>query len=133
MGAMLAMKTTNTELESVRYYLRQWVRWQRHWRPNIGAPRAVPYLHSIRPTYDSYTELEDYDDKIHAEVMRQVDQAIRRDLTTDHMHSILVIHMREIGPAVWQSGKKPMTEIRRLCAEAEEKLVPLLRRRDVAL
>jgi hypothetical protein len=135
MGAMLAMKTTNTQLESVRYYLRQWVSWKRGWFPHLGAPSSVPFIDSMlgsRPM-DGYDDPDGDDSRIHAATMRQVDQAIERDIKPDCRHAIMVVYMNEQGPAVWRSNRKPMHEIRALCWLAEQELVYALRRRDLVL
>jgi hypothetical protein len=133
-SAMLAMEVMGTPgLDSVRYYLRQWVSWRRGWFPHLGAPSSVPYIDAMvgsRPM-DGYDDPDGDDARIHAETMRQVDQAIERDLTADHKHAIIVVYMREAGPAVWRSNRKPMSEIRSLCWQAEQALIPLLRRRDL--
>jgi hypothetical protein len=131
MGAMLAMEQENHELSAVRYWLRQWVAWRRGWAPDNGHRHSVPWLDQIKGHIDSYAEDDDYDIRIRAHALREVDQAIDRDLSTDHRHAVMVVYLREIGPAVWQSGRKPMHEIRALCQRAELALVPSLRRRNV--
>lgn len=135
MGAMLAMKTTNSELDSVRYHLRKWVGWKRGWFPYLGAPSSVPYVDSMRGSrpMDGYDDPDGDDARIHAETMRQVDQAIERDITHDQKHGILVVYMREAGPAVWRSNRKPMSEIKRLCWDGELALIPAFRRRNIPL
>jgi hypothetical protein len=120
-------------VDTVRALLREWTAYRRRWSPDIGYPHAVPWLDEVRGSVDGWTEGADYDLKIKANEMRQVDEAVRLELSHDHQHAIFVVYLNEVGPAVWRSARKPMPEIRRLCEEAELRLVPLLRRRDIAL
>lgn len=117
----------------IRALLREWVDYRRAWAPHIGLPGAVAWLNQVRGGVDGWTEGEDYDRRILANDMRQIDQAINNDLSAEHRHAIFVVYLNELGPAVWRSGRKPMVEIRALCDQAEAKLVGILRRRDVAL
>lgn len=78
-----------------------------------------------------YDDPEGDDARIHAFTMRQVDQAVESDLTNDQRHAVMVMYMREQGPVVWRSNRKPMDEIRRLADEAEAALLPALKRRNV--
>ena len=117
----------------IRALLREWVDYRRAWAPRIGLPGAVAWLNQVRGGVDGWTEGEDYDRRILANDMRQIDQAINNDLSAEHRHAIFVVYLNELGPAVWRSGRKPMVEIRALCDQAEAKLVGILRRRDVAL
>lgn len=119
-----------SHLESVRWLLREWVRYRRRWTPQIGYPAAVSWIDRVKGHFDGWTEGEDYDNRIHAAQMRHVDQAVRA-LAVDLQHAINVIYLNEIGPEVWRSGRKPRSEIVRLCEQAELALVPVLRRRDV--
>ena len=122
-----------SELQSVRDLLKQWRRWKRRWWPHLGYPSSVPYIDEMRPIYDSYTEGEDYDEIINAEVMRQMDQAIEKDLTPNERIAISIVYLNEIGPAVWRSNRVPKAQAYRLCREAEVALIPALRRRNVQL
>jgi hypothetical protein len=127
------MNSAAVELDAVRYYLRQWVRWRRFWRPGLGYPRSVPFVDVMRGSrpMDGYDDMDGDDARIHAETMRQLDQAIENDLGSDAKHALLVVYMREVGPAVWRSGRKSMQEIKALAWQAERDLVPILRRRNV--
>lgn len=120
-------------LDGVRWYLHEWVRWKRSWRPDIGYPHAVPYVDGMRGSrpMDGYDDPEGDDLRIHAVEMRQVDDAVTRDLTADQQHAVMVVYMLEVGPAVWHSGRKPMAEIKALCERAELALLPALRRRNL--
>ena len=122
-----------TELQSVRDLLRDWRRWKRGWWPHLGLPGAVPYFNQMRPTFDGYTEGDDYDRLIDAATMLAVDQAVEKDLTPSQRMAVKVIYLNEIGPAVWRSNRLPVSQVRRLCEEAELLLVVSLRRRDVRL
>lgn len=133
MSAVLAMEGgLRPAVETVRYLLREWTHYRRRWRPHIGLPGAVAWLDEIRGGVDGWTEGEDYDIKIRANEMRQVDEGVR-ELACDHQHAIAVVYLNESGPAVWRSARKPMNEIRNLCVEAEFRLVQILRRRHLAL
>lgn len=132
-SAVLRLEAVHDPLPRVRALLREWVQYRRRWAPHIGLPGAVAWLDQVRGGVDQWTEGEDYDAKIYANDMRQVDQAINNDLTTEHRHAIFVVYLNEIGPAVWRSGRKSMKDIRVLCDQAEVRLVPILRRRDVVL
>lgn len=131
MGA-LAMETEERGYSSagLRALLLSWVAYRRGWSPHIGYMSAVPWIDQLLGTYDSYSDDDDYDRRIRATEMRHVDEAIRA-LTPDHQNAIYVVYLNEAGPAVWRSGRKPMSEIRALCEDAERLLVPALRRRDV--
>jgi len=118
------------QLGAVQSLLRDWVRYRRAWRPDNGYPRAVAWIDHVKGHIDGWTTGEDYDDKIHTVTMRHVDEAVK-SLPSDCQHALNVIYLREIGPAVWRSGRKPMAEIRRICDQAESMLIPMLRRRDV--
>lgn len=107
-----------------------WVAYKRRWRPDNGLPSAVSWIDHVRGTFDSYAEAEDYDSRIYATEMRHLDEAIRC-LTTTFQHALFVVYLNEAGPAVWRSGRKPMSEIKQLCDCAEQHLVPLLRARNV--
>lgn len=120
-------------LARVSGLLKEWVQYRKSWKPDIGLPGAVAWLDEVRGGVDGWTEGEDYDRRIYSNDMRHVDQAISNDLSSDHRHAIFVVYLNEAGPAVWRSARKPMSAIRALCLEAEIRLVPLLRRRDVAL
>lgn len=120
-------------LDSVRELLRDWRRWKRGWWPNLGFAGAVPYIDQMRPMFDSYTEGEDYDRLIDASTMLAVDQAVEKDLTPSQRAAVMVIYLNEIGPAVWRSNRVPLSQVWRLCEEAERVLVVALRRRDVRL
>lgn len=114
----------------VRSLILDWVRYRRGWRPDNGYPRAVPWLDQIKGHVDGWTDADDYDARIHAAHMRHVDEAIK-SLPADCQHAINVVYLREIGPAVWRSARKPMKEIVDICEQAENLLIPILRRRDV--
>lgn len=136
---LVAMKKNNDEdaewraLRSVQDLLRQWARWDRRWKPKHGYPSAVPYLDNIRPTVDSYSEGEDYDEEIDAAAMKSIDQALEHDLTRHQAIAIRMTYLNEVGPAVWRSNRVPRAQVRRLCEEAELALIPALRRRHVRL
>lgn len=134
MSAVLALKIepAYSPEKSVRALLKSWVAYRRGWNPHIGYPSGVSWLDEIRGGVDPYSDGDDYDRRIRATEMRHVDEAIRR-LSTDHQHAIFVVYLNEAGPAVWRSGRKPMTEIRALCDEAERLLVAALRKRDIVL
>jgi hypothetical protein len=121
------------DIEAVRYLLRQWVRWKRRWRPALGYPRGVPYLDGILGAIDSYTEGEDYDDRIEATTVRAIDQAVENDLTAMQRLALMLRYMNELGPSVWRSNRVPHEQARRIADEAEIALIPALRRRDVAV
>ena len=133
LAAMRMEKNENNELRAVRQLLRDWVRWKRRWRPKLGYPGAVPYLDNILPTIDSYSEGEDYDEQIDAATMREVDQAIERDLTKPQRIAVYMTYLNETGQAVWRSNRVPREQVRRLRDEAELALIQALRRRDVRL
>lgn len=130
MSAVLAM-VCHDPLKRVRSLLRDWVAYRRRWAPHIGFPPGVSWLDEVRGGVDGWTTGEDYDEKILAAEMRAVDMAVGNDLSSDYRHAIFVVYLNELGPAVWRSTKKPMSEIRRLCEEAEVRLIQLLRRRDI--
>ena len=109
-----------------------WARWVGAWRPNIGQMTAVPWLDSIRGSVDSYTDAEDYDERINAAVVRRVDESVR-GLPAPQRHAIRIKYLNEIGPAVWRSNRIPEAQVRRLAAEAELALVEALRLKDVVL
>ena len=134
MSAVLAVRIEpeRTYEASVRALLKEWASYRRGWSPHIGYRGAVSWLDQIKGCVDSYAEAEDYDRRILAAEMRHVDEAVRA-LSANHQHAIGVVYLNEAGPAVWRSAKKPMTEIRALCDEAERLLVPALRKRDVVL
>ena len=122
-----------SELQSVQKLLRDWRYWKRGWKPDLGYPHAVPYIHQMRPIFDSYTEGEDYDRIIDTAEMRAVDAAVEKDLTPPQRAAVLLVYLNEIGPAVFRSNRMPMDQAKRLCYEAELALIPALRRRDVRL
>jgi len=120
-------------LRSVQDILRDWTRWRSRWRPKLGYPRGVCWIDEIRGAIDSYAEAEDYDQRIDAHVMRAVDRAVEDDLTREQRCALHVVYLNEIGPAAWRSNRVPLEEVRRLCNEAETRLIPALRRRNVLL
>ena len=133
MALAIRVEEGRNPIGRIRALLREWVDYRRAWAPHIGLPGAVAWLNQVRGGVDGWTEGEDYDRRILANDMRQIDQAINNDLSAEHRHAIFVVYLNELGPAVWRSGRKPMVEIRALCDQAEAKLVGILRRRDVAL
>lgn len=130
---MIEEQEQRSELQSVRELLRDWCRWKRGWWPHLGYPGAVAYIDQMRSTFDSYTEGEDYDRIIDAATMNAVDRAIEKDLTPAHRAAVMVVYLNELGPAVWRSNRVPLTQVHRLCDEAERALVVALRRREVRL
>ena len=129
MGAALAMQTTDL-LGIVRGLLKDWVRYRRGWRPDNGYPHAVPWIDQVKGHFDSWTEGDDYDIRIHATNMRHVDEAINA-LPNEFRHALFVVYLNEAGPAVWRSNRMSMEQIKGLCVRAEGLLIPALRRRDV--
>jgi len=129
-GALAMATERGYTTTGLRALLLAWVAYRRSWSPHIGYLSAVPWLDQILGSIDSYCEDDDYDRRIRATEMRQVDEAVR-SLSPDHQNAIYVVYLNEAGPAVWRSARKPMKEIRALCEDAERLLVPALRRRDV--
>lgn len=133
MNAVLAMREEVRDAAAmVRVLLKEWVAYRKGWSPHIGYPGAVPWIERFDAGVDGWTDGDAYDSKIRAIQMRHVDEAIR-DLAADYQHAIFVVYLNEIGPAVWRSSRKPMAEIRALCADAERRLVTALRSRDVVV
>lgn len=132
MSAVLAITLDDGRYSEagLRALLLSWVIYRRSWNPHIGHRSSVPWIDQVDGGVDCWTSDDDYDAKIRAAEMRQVDEAIRA-LAPDHQNAIFVVYMNEAGPAVWRSARKPMSQIRALCEEAERLLVPALRRRDV--
>jgi len=108
------------------------VRWRRAWRPHLGFPRAVPYLHLMKGQVSFNTEAEDYDEAISEHAMKAVDRALGQ-LEAKHRHAIQVIYLREDVAAVFRSGRITLDQCRRLAKEAETLLIPILRKDDVFL
>lgn len=134
MTACLAMQVApSSELESVRYWLRKWKRWKRNWSPKLGAPSHVPYISQIKGTIDSYTEADDYDDRISAWIVTAIENAIEQDLTRDEAHAINVRYMNEQGSEVFRSRRFSKEEIRGLADAGERALIPALKRRHITL
>jgi hypothetical protein len=132
LSAVLAMTTEDSRYSQagLRALLLSWVVYRRSWNPHIGYRSAVPWIDQVDGAVGCWTSGDDYDAKIKAAEMRQVDEAVRA-LAPNHQNAIFVVYLNEAGPAVWRSARKPMAEIRALCEEAERLLVPALRRRDV--
>lgn len=107
-----------------------WVAYKKRWRPDNGLPSAVNWIDEVKGCVDGWTDGEDYDNRIYATEMRQVDEAVKC-LPHDFQHALFVVYLNEAGPAVWRSAKKQMSEIRRLSDCAEQHLIPLLRARNV--
>jgi hypothetical protein len=105
-SAVLAMVYRANPVDTVRTLLREWTAYRRRWSPDIGYPHAVPWLDEVRGSVDGWTEGADYDMRIKANEMRQVDEAVRLELSHDHQHAIFVVYLNEIGPAVWRSARK---------------------------
>ena len=99
----------------------------------MGYPKAVPYIHQMRPTFDSYTEGEDYDRIIDAAEMRAVDAAVEKDLSPQQRAAVNLVYLNEIGPAVWRSNRITKAQTRAFCDQAEAVLPKALKRRNVRL
>lgn len=123
-------QTQESHLRAVRLLLLEWVRYRRRWKPENGYPKAVAWVNQVHGAVGWNTEDDEYDDIIRSFEMRHVDDSVKA-LPSECQHAIQVVYLREIGPAVWRSARKPMTEIVALCERAEVLLVPMLRRRDV--
>jgi hypothetical protein len=116
----------------VRVLLKEWVAYRKGWSPHIGYPGAVPWIERFNAGVDGWTEGRTTTTR--SERSRCA-TSTRRSATwrpTTSTRSI-VVYLNEVGPAVWRSSRKPMVEIRALCAEAERRLVVALRSRDVVV
>lgn len=127
MSAVLQRLSYSAQVQAL---LREWVAYRKRWKPNNGFPKAVCWIDEIKGAVDCWTNADDYDSRIYASEMLHVDAAIR-SLPTIYQHAIFVVYLNESGPAVWRSGKKPMSEIRDLCSIAEQQLEPILKARNV--
>ena len=69
---------------------------------------------------------------IQSATMRSLSACIRQ-LNGHQINSINVIYLRELGPAVWRSGRISRSQIKRICDEAEIALISLMKKADVLL
>lgn len=130
MSAVLAMMARDTALDDVRYYLRAWRRWVRDWRAPLGAPSAVTWVDQCLPTVCGDADTDDQQIDVH--ILRSVNAEVE-SLPTDMRTAVRLVYLNEIGPSVFRSGRMTMETARRLCARAEEDMVPRLRARGVVL
>ena len=119
-----------TKLENLRYYLAEWRRWQEEWRPKLGAPGAVPYLDSMRPTPSSSGESPD--ERAEAWQVRVIEAAVK-DLERAGGYGVDAIRWRWLGervPGVWRANPN---YLRDLADAAELALIPLCEKRNLLL
>lgn len=127
------------EIEHVQYLLKEWCRWERGWKPALGAPGCSPIVRlPMKPAVslgnvddaleEPYVHSEEVEDRILNAVAASVD-----DLQPIKRSAVRVIYLRETLAAVFRSNRITMSDAARLCAEAEIDLIPLLRNRAVVV
>ena len=122
----------SSELHNLRALLDLWRRWSRAWRPDLGYPKAVPYLRLMKGQVSFNTEAEDYDDAIDKHDIRALERCVRK-LPESHQHAIRMIVLGEAGPQHWRERRLDMRHIRALYDESCKLLIPLLKREGVVL
>lgn len=124
------MSAHKDKLQKLCGHLRDWARWVRGWRPPLGFPTHVPYLHEMRPTVAPDSEDVTGPDPW---VMQKVDECVCALKPPILSHAIRIRYLNEIGPAVFRSGRAGKDDIKQLANAAEIKLIPMVEEKGVVL
>lgn len=138
MSAILSMvmeASTNAQdermaLDDLRYYLRQWRRWLRAWRPNLGYPHSANFVSQMIPVV---AEDEDDAEQVDPFIMQSIDAEIA-NLPKLSQVAVRLVYLREIpGMATITNNRLPLADARKVAESAERELLPKLRKRGVVL
>jgi hypothetical protein len=117
-------------LDDLRYYLRAWRRWVRDWRAPLGYPTSVPFVREMVPVVSGGWDT--HDEEVDGHILRAIDAEVE-SLPADQRAAVRLVYLNEVTSAVFRSGRMSMESSRRLCYEAEIRMVPRLRVRGVVL
>lgn len=114
--------TDRRSLEDVRYYLRAWRRWCFAWRPSLGWRSCLVDLMTPVGAWssedDQQAEADEADQEVSEYVLHRVDRCVER-LPGRKRACVRHVYLRE-------HIDLPAKDVRRICSEAENDLVPML-------
>lgn len=115
-------------IEDVRYYLRAWRSWCLAWRPRLGYPQScLTDLMIPAAAWDSDDDMQaeatEIDEQVGEYILHRVEQSVEA-LPKRKRQCVRFVYLRE-------HCEIPVRDCRRLCAEAERDLIPMLRSRNI--
>ena len=121
--------------DSMRYYLMQWARWCDSWRPNIGYPSAVPYIHGrmplVPPGYaDEGDTMTETCERIDAFAMRVIDAGVQ-NLPRPEYHALRYRYFLDQAPPSVRSHV--IEQYRKLVNDAERHVAIFVSARGLQL
>lgn len=129
------MDSHDSALSDLRYYLKAWRGWVRSWREKLGYPSEAPFVRLCRPVVEWGGEDSGYHER-----SEEVDEWIIKAIDTEVENlpvlkraAVRLIYLREVGPAMFRSGRMSIEEASRLCDLAERDMVPKLRDKGIVL
>jgi hypothetical protein len=122
---MSAVLNDARDIQTLRYYLRLWVRHERGWRADLGHRHAVNWVGHVMGGV-AYADEGDEAEEMYGPADRKILTGIItavEDLPARERAALRLIYLREVGPAVYRNGRLDMKEAGQLCEIAERKIL----------
>jgi len=123
---------TQDAIETLRLYLREWVRRAHAWRPELGYPQECPFVKHMVPVVAwGDSEHEEKDEQIADWIIGAIDAEVE-GLPEPHRGALRLVWLRE-REAVYRSNRMSLEAAYRYANDAERMMIPGLIRRGVVL
>lgn len=121
---------TKDESEQLEELLMTWYHWAKAHREHLGHSRVAPGFHGVSDL-DAYGDDDETDAKLNRYIAEQVDVCLNT-LSGDYRSAIgITLGNKDAQACVYRNPRWSSEQTHRLYQEAKDRLIPMLRKRDM--